>query len=202
MSSFGRDGYLSFFFPGALLLTTLFTAIFSNISLIIDRNEGFLQSVLVSPLSQARLLFSKVLGGSLLGTLQATLLIPFFVMVDVPFTVSTVFGSILILFLSAFFITTLGLIFAWHISSVSGYHGVMNLVIMPLWLGSGSVFPLPQEGMLSFLGLVNPLSYALRALNILFSGETLMISLSTVLALGLFCFVCFCFCLVSCRRQY
>ncbi len=168
----GRIGYLEFFFPGALLLSVLFTSIFSTISVIEDRDKGFLQGVLVSPQPSAVLVGSKILSGALLGTLQGVLLmgLVFFL----PFNASAlgITLSILLLFIMALCLTAVAFFFAWKSSSVSGFHGVMNMVLMPMWILSGSVFPVQgANSILAKIALLNPLTWGLSSFKMFMSGQ-------------------------------
>ncbi|HXV28564.1 MAG TPA: ABC transporter permease, partial [bacterium] len=172
-SSFSRMNYLIYFFPGTILMILLFTAIFSTISLIEDRHEGFLQSVLVAPVPRSGLVLGKILGGSTLAFLQGFIFLLMAPLIGLSLTFSAWTGLALVLFINAFALTGLGFIVAWKLRSIQGFHAVMNLFLMPLWFLSGALFP--QEGApawLRFVMNVNPLTYGLSALRrILFSGN-------------------------------
>lgn len=170
-SGASEGGYLAFFYPGAILLSVLFTAIFSTISVIEDRHQGFLQGVLVSPVQRSALVLAKVLGGALLGLLQGMLLLAFAPLAGAQLNLPSFLGVVLLLFLIAAALTAMGFVFAWIIDSTQGYHGIMNVVFVPMWILSGAVFP-PKEG--TFLGwvtVVNPLSYGVKAIRQLFAGD-------------------------------
>ena len=163
-------GSLQFFFPGMLTLVVLFTAIFSNISIIEDRREGFLLSVLVAPVSRMALVLGKILGATTLGLLQGLLFLPFALLSGISVELSKLPAMFAAILLTSFGLTALGFCFAWWINSVQGFHSVMNVVLMPLWLLSGAVFP--AEGAarwMQWLMVVNPLSYGVTALRRLFS---------------------------------
>jgi ABC-2 type transport system permease protein len=162
------SNYFEFFFPGAITLSVLFTAIFSTISVIEDRHQGFLQGVLVSPVPRSAIVASKVLGGATMGLLQGLLLLILGPLVGVHYGVLSFCGVLLILFLMASCLTSLGFLFAWKIDSVQGYHGIMNMVLMPMWMLSGSLFPI-QGGMklFTYLSAINPLTYGVNTLRAL-----------------------------------
>src|SRR6185295_20188974 len=84
----GGENYLQFFFPGTLLMILLFTAIFSTISIIEDRREGFLQSVLVAPVSRLSMVLGKILGGTLLAVIQGLLFLLLGLTIGIPLTQS------------------------------------------------------------------------------------------------------------------
>jgi ABC-2 type transport system permease protein len=165
-------GYLEFFFPGTLALVILFTAIFSNISVIEDRREGFLLSVLVAPVSRLALVLGKILGATTIGVLQGLLLLPLAPLAGLPLDVARLPALVGCMVLVAFGLTGLGFFFAWWLNSVQGFHSVMNVVLLPMWLLSGAVFP--PEGAsvwVRWVMAVNPLTYGVGALQHFFSPE-------------------------------
>ncbi|MEM9753881.1 MAG: ABC transporter permease [Planctomycetota bacterium] len=154
-------GYLAYFFPGIVVLMVLFTAIFTTISVIEDRREGFLQSVLVSPASRGSIVAGKALGGTVITAFQAGLLLLLGVVLFGLPSWPALAGALLVLGLVTLGLTGLGLAFAWPMDSTAGYHAVMNLVLMPMWLMSGAVFPVETaSGPVKWIMLANPLTYA------------------------------------------
>jgi ABC-2 type transport system permease protein len=169
----GQDGgYLAYLLPGMVLFTVLFTAIFSNISVIEDRDQGFLQAVLVAPTPRSAIALGKILGGAILGAGQGALLLLLAPWIGLDFGVLGFVGAVGIMLLVAFALTALGFVFAWRMESVAGFHGVMNLVLMPMWLLSGAMFPVAgaSAGMRWVL-YCNPLTYGLGALRYALGGE-------------------------------
>ena len=161
-----RIDYMTWFFPGALLLVILFTAIFSSISIIEDRNAGFLQGVLVAPVPRLAIVLGKVLGGATLGAAQGLLLLPLAPLTGIALdagTVLTIAGELLLISVT---LSALGFLFAWRMDSIQGFHAVMNLLLFPMWLLSGAFFPdSAASGWLRVLMTVNPLTYGLAALR-------------------------------------
>lgn len=161
-----EGGYAQFFFPGMLALVVLFTSIFANISLIEDLREGFLLGVLVAPVSRLALVFGKILGATTLGAIQGALLLPLAPLAGLdldPVRLPAAFG---ILFLTALGLTALGFSCAWWLNSVQGFHSIMNLVLMPMWLMSGSVFPVEGSSVwVRWLTAANPLAYGVAELR-------------------------------------
>lgn len=154
-----------YFFPGAILLTLLFTAIFSTISIIEDRREGFLQDVLASPAPRSSLVAAKLAGGTILAVGQALLFLLLGPVVRVHFSVGGMAAAVLVLALLAFGLTGLGFVIAWRLDSTQGFHAVMNLFLMPLWFLSGALFPAAgAAAWLQALMKVNPLAYGFTAL--------------------------------------
>lgn len=160
------QGYMEYFFPGTVLMILLFTAIFSTISIIEDRREGFLQSVLVAPVSRTSIVLGKVLGGTVLAVAQAAIFLLLAPLVGVKLTLSGMTLAIVVMFILAFALTSLGLAIAWRMSSTQGFHAIMNLCLMPMWFLSGALFP-PSGAWkgLQYLMLANPLTYGLSALR-------------------------------------
>lgn len=158
--------YLEYFFPGTMVLIILFTSIFSTISIIEDRREGFLQSVIVAPVSRGSIAMGKILGGTALSLIQGLILlflVPFLGISLTPLSVLIVVG---ILFLIGFGLTGLGFLIAWRMDSTQGFHAIMNLFLIPLWLLSGALFP--PSGAANWLGTImrlNPISYGVAALR-------------------------------------
>jgi len=166
--------YQEFFFPGVAVMIVMFTAIFSTISIIEDRREGFLQGVLVSPISRLSLVLGKLCGGAALAILQAGLFLLIAPWMGLSFTVVSWVCMMLYLTLIAFALTGLGFLMAWQLESTQGFHAVMSVFLMPLWLLSGSFFPVGESGWLSWIMVLNPLTYGVAGLRrILYWKESL-----------------------------
>jgi ABC-2 type transport system permease protein len=162
----GGAGYLTYFFPGMLLLVVLFTAIFSSISIIQDRNEGFLQGVLAAPVSRLAIVLGKVLGGAALGLGQGALLLALAPFAGIALSAEQAVAAGGVLALTAVALSAVGFLFAWGTDSVQGFHAVMNLLLFPMWMLSGAFFP--ESGAAPWLRWVmraNPLTYGLTALR-------------------------------------
>lgn len=162
----GGANYLQFFFPGTILMILLFTAIFSTISIIEDRREGFLQSVLVAPVSRLSIVLGKIFGGSLLAFLQGVIFLLLAPLVGLHISLIGAIEACAMMLILSFSLTGLGFAIAWRMSSTQGFHAIMNLFLMPLWLLSGALFT-PQTAWtgLRWVMRVNPLSYGLAGLQ-------------------------------------
>lgn len=159
----GMD-YLEYFYPGTIILIVLFTAIFSTISIIEDRREGFLLSVLVAPVSRSGLVLGKILGGTTLAVVQGLIFVFLAPLMGIPIGVLQVALLAGILFLIAFSLTGLGYAIAWHVDSTQAFHSLMNLLLMPMWLLSGAVFPPSGASTwIRWIMKVNPLTYGVAA---------------------------------------
>ena len=204
-SGAGGQHYLDYFFPGALIMIVLFTAIFTMMTVIEDRKEGFLLSVLVAPVSRSVIVLGKVLGGATLATFQGLIFLVFAPFLGIHFTVLSFLLTVIVIFLVAFSLTALGFIIAWPMDSTGGFHAVINLFLIPLWLLSGSMFPLSGASIwIRAIMRINPLTYGTDALRmLLFPAELAANSpLGTnLLILALFAFVMFALCFMVANRR-
>ncbi|MEZ6112856.1 MAG: ABC transporter permease [Pirellulaceae bacterium] len=178
----GGDGpsFLQYFFPGTLVLILLFTAIFATISIIEDRREGFLQSVLVAPVPRWSMLLGKVLGGTLIAVAQGLIFLVLALTLHVSIGVVALMQLVALLFVSAFALTSLGFVIAWRMESTQGFHAIMNLLLMPMWLLSGAFFPAPElesgmptsQWLLHWAVRLNPVTYCVAGVRNLLFGAT------------------------------
>jgi ABC-2 type transport system permease protein len=167
----GDVTYLAYFFPGTIVLIMLFTAIFSTISVIEDRREGFLQSVLVAPVSPGAIVLGKFLGGTTLAVAQAVLFCVLAPFAGISFPLHSLLPLLLAFVLVAFSMTGLGFLVAWPMDSTQGFHAIMNIVLMPLWMMSGALFPIPPaSGWVSWVAEINPITYGVAAIRSAMSG--------------------------------
>jgi ABC-2 type transport system permease protein len=158
-------GYMQYFFPGTILMILLFTAIFSTISIIEDRREGFLQSVLVAPVGRMAIVLGKVLGGTVLAFGQGLIFLLLAPTVGIHLTLASFALSALVMLIISFGLTALGFCIAWRMSSTQGFHAIMNLFLMPMWFLSGALFPADNAaGPIRWVMRANPLSYGYHAL--------------------------------------
>lgn len=190
----GQQHYLDYFYPGALIMIVLFTSIFTMMSVIEDRKEGFLLSVLVAPVPRSAIVLGKVLGGTTLATAQGLIFLVFAPLVGVSLGMSSFLLVVLTVFLVAFALTALGFAIAWPMDSTSAFHAIINLFLIPLWLLSGALFPLSgASGWLKLVMYINPLTYGVEALRTLLypNGQhqfTLASSMATLVLFTLFMF--------------
>src|SRR6476659_5623985 len=158
--------YLDYFYPGALIMIVLFTSIFTMMSVIEDRKEGFLLSVLAAPVSRSAIVLGKVLGGTTLAAVQGIVLLVFAPLIGVHLTVETIALAVLITLLMSFELTALGFAIAWPMDSPQAFHAIVNLILLPMWMLSGSLFPADgASGWLRVIMHLNPLTYGVDALR-------------------------------------
>jgi len=158
--------FLEYAFAGTLALIVLFTAIFAMISIIEDRRSGFLQAVIASPASSMSIVVGKVLGSTTLALIQAGLFLALAPMIGVPLHGTTALAVLGILVLVSFGLSGLGFLVAWPMESTQGFHAIMNLCLMPMWLLSGAFFPAGgAAGWLRGIMALNPLTYGVSAIR-------------------------------------
>src|SRR5919198_1489871 len=164
----GGQHYLDYFYPGALIMIVLFTSIFTMMSVIEDRKEGFLLSVLVAPVPRSAIVLGKVLGGTTLSAVQGLIFLVFAPFVGVHMGLVQFLLVVLTVFLVSFALTALGFAIAWPMDSNQAFHAIINLFLIPLWLLSGALFPMTgASGWIRLLIRINPLTYGVEALRAL-----------------------------------
>lgn len=190
-----QTGYIEYFYPGIVVLVLLFTAIFATISVVNERREGFLQGVLVAPIARWSIVLGQALGGTTLALLQGTLLLLLVPLLGIRFGFLSLILTLGVMALLAFGLTNLGLLIAWRMDSTQGFHAIMNLILIPIWLLSGAFFP--SAGAPSWLAWVmklNPLTYGLAALRrCLYYDTTITTGNIPTLTLSLLIITLFCF---------
>ncbi|HXB23005.1 MAG TPA: ABC transporter permease [Candidatus Solibacter sp.] len=163
----GQESFLKYFFPGSLMMIVLFTSIFTMMSVIQDRNEGFLLSVMVAPVHRSSIVLGKVLGGTTLSAIQGLLFLVFAPFIGIRVGIEQFLLVVLITFLVAFSLTALGFAIAWKMESPQGFHAIINLFLLPLWMLSGALFPISGASKwIAWVMRINPLTYGLDALQL------------------------------------
>ncbi|MCG3147785.1 MAG: hypothetical protein PCFJNLEI_01226 [Verrucomicrobiae bacterium] len=162
----GGEGYLDYFFTGTVVMILLFTAIFSTISVIEDRREGFLQGVLVAPVGRFGIVMGKMLGGATLAMGQGCLFLLLAPWAGVPLSVAGLPWLLVAMTLVSVALTGLGFLLAWQLNSSQGFHAIMNLFLIPMWLLSGALFPASgAHSWMAWVMRVNPLTYGVTAIR-------------------------------------
>ncbi len=172
----GGDGastdYRAFFFPGVVTMVLLFSAIFATISVIEDRREGFLQGVLAGPGSRWAVVVGKSAGSSVIALLQAGLFLLLAPFAGVHLA-QVQFGLLAaVMVLSALALTGMGFALAWWVNSAPGYHAVMSVVLIPMWVLSGAMFPITGAGpVVSAVMALNPMRFAVDGVRRALMGD-------------------------------
>ena len=166
IASNGDVDFRTFLFPGVLATSVLFTAAFSGISMVWDREFGFLREMLVAPVSTTAILTGKCLGGATVATLQSLIILALAGLVGVPYNLVMMGKLVVLLFLMAFMICALGLFLSARIKQVQSAMPLVQLTITPLMFLSGSLFPLSNlPGWLHVATTVNPMTYAVEPIR-------------------------------------
>ncbi len=158
--------YAEYAYPGIIAMVLLFTAIFSTISVVEDRRQGFLQGVLVAPVPRWAILFGQALGCTALAVIQGVVFLLLGPLVGAGLGFSAILTALGAMVLLSLGLSSLGLIIAWRVDTTQSFHALMNLFLLPMWLLSGAVFP--ASGVPSVLGWVmqiNPMTYGLAAIR-------------------------------------
>ncbi len=183
------QGYMAFIFPGIVAMTILFTSAFSAISIIWDREVGFLKEVLVAPVSRWAVTLGKVAGGATVAVIQGCVMMLLAPVAGVDLTVTMVLTLLPLMFLTAFSMTAMGIAAAARMRSMQGFTVIMNFVVLPIFFLSGAMFPTAElPGWMSILVHLDPLTYGVDLLRGVTLGSTdraVWIDLSVLFGFGM-----------------
>lgn len=158
--------YVQFMYPGILGMSVLFTSIFSGVSIIWDREFGFLKEVLVAPVPRWATAVGKALGGSTVALIQAAIMLLLAPFIKVPLPPLVILQLLGTLFLISLGLTFLGIAIASRMETMEGFQMFMNFLVMPLFFLSGAIFPMTNlPGWMNFLMKIDPLTYGVDALR-------------------------------------
>jgi ABC-2 type transport system permease protein len=158
--------YVQYFYPGVIMLVLLFTAIFATIQTVEDRQEGFLQGVLAAPVSRATVVLGQALGGTTLALAQGLIFLALAPLAGITLSLGAVVATAAMMAVTAFALTSIGLMIAWRIESTRGFHLIMNSILVPIWFLSGAFFPAAgAPPWLKWTMRMNPLTYQMAALR-------------------------------------
>jgi ABC-2 type transport system permease protein len=163
--------YIQFMYPGILAMTVLMTSVMSGVSIVWDREFGFLKEVLVSPLSRSGVLVGKAVGAATIAIIQGAIMLVLAPIVNVPITLGTVLALLPLLLILSLSLSGLGLLIGARMRSQQGFQIVMQLVIFPMMFLSGIFFPV--SGVATWLGVLsklNPVTYGIDAIRQVFLG--------------------------------
>lgn len=163
----GGGNYIQFLVPGVIAMSILFTAMFTGIELIWDRQFGFLKETMVAPVSRFDIMIGRTLGGATVAMLQG--IIVFVITLFFGFRPESVLGLLLALIfmiLIGILFTALGTAIASKLTDMQGFQLIMNFLIMPIFFLSGALFPLPGlPPALTVVTRINPLAYGVDGLR-------------------------------------
>jgi len=158
--------YTQFIFPGIIGMTILFSSIFSSISIIWDKEFGFMKEILVAPVSRLSIVVGKALSGTIVSTIQAIIILALFPFIGFELSMMQVISLIFICAAVSFCISAFGIVLATFYDSYESFSVIMNFIIMPMFFLSGAMYPvklLPE--ILQTVARVNPLTYGIDALK-------------------------------------
>jgi ABC-2 type transport system permease protein len=178
--------FQTFLYPGVIGMAVLFAAMESSISVVSDREFGFLHEMLVAPVSRASIVLGKTLGGSTVAMVQGALILVFAPFIGISLNVGLVITLMLEMLVLAFSTASLGILIASLMQSMESYHMVQQFILMPMFFLSGAFFPLNNiPGWLAFLSRLDPVTYGVDPLRqAIISGMNLPSSVIRQLGLG------------------
>lgn len=158
--------YMQFIFPGIIGMTILFSSIFSSISIIWDKEFGFMKEMLVAPVSRFSIVVGKALSGTMVSTIQALIILLLFPAIGLKLGITQIISVLFISIILAFCLSSLGILIATFYENFESFSVIMNFIVMPMFFLSGAMYPvklLPH--ILSFFTRINPLTYGIDALK-------------------------------------
>ncbi len=166
--------YIQFIFPGILGMTILFSSIFSSISIIWDKEFGFMKEILVAPVSRFSIVMGKALSGTVVSSIQAVIILALFPFLGFKLSILQIIGVVLICISVSFTISAFGIVLATFYESYESFSVIMNFIVMPMFFLSGAIYPvklLPE--ILKVASKINPLTYGVDAIkHVIFPFET------------------------------
>ena len=177
LTNAGNVDYIKFMYPGVIGMSILFTSIFSAISIIWDREFGFLKEVLVAPVPRWAVAIGKSFGGATVALVQVVILVAIAPLVGIALSPIIVVEMLFLGFLMSIAVTSLGIIVASKMQSMQSFQMVMNFLVMPLYFLSGAMFPMASApGWMRTLMMADPLTYGVDAIrNVVFSHTVLRV---------------------------
>jgi len=186
----GDVSYIRFLVPGIIGMGMLFTSMFAGISVLWDREFGFLKEIMVAPVNRLSIVLGRITGGATTAVLQGFILL--MISIVAGFAISSVFSllqAVVFMLLIATTFIGLGLVFASKMKDMQGFNLIMNFVIFPLFFLSGALFPLDNlPGFIKIVSFVNPLTYGidgLRGVLIGFSTFSVIFDFAVLLGFSL-----------------
>lgn len=162
----GEVNYTQFLFPGILAMTVLFTAVFSAVSVVWDREFGFMKEVMVAPVARTAVAVGKVAGGSTVALLQGAIILALAPLLGIHLSPNQIVLILGILLLLAVMMTALGLLIASRQRSMEGFHMIMNFLLLPMFFLSGAFFPLQGIPVwMHMLASIDPVTYGVDPLR-------------------------------------
>lgn len=170
----GGGNYIQFLSPGIIAMSIMFTAVFSGIELIWDRQFGFLKETMVAPVSRMTIMFGRTLGGATTATIQGIIVFLITIVIGFRPDIFAILWGLLFMFGISIVFTAFGTAIASTMEDMQGFGLIVNLVNMPLFFLSGALFPLNTAPVaIQWIAIINPLSYGVDGLRGAFTGISL-----------------------------
>lgn len=183
----GNINYQSFLFPGIVAMSLVTISISSGISVIWDREFGFLKEILVAPVSRTSIFIGKALGGCTTALIQGLIILSLSFLIGIPLAAHSFLMSIVIMLITSLGIVSLGLIIASIVETFESFGVIMNFLIFPLIFLSGALFPLSEAPQwLRYVSYVNPLTYGVESLRNVIIGVSFIPFSTSFMVISLF----------------
>lgn len=191
----GGGNYIQFLAPGIILMSVLFTSVFTGIEIIWDRQFGFLKETMVAPVPRIEIMLGRTLGGATVATIQGIIVFVLTLFVGFhPHNLITAPLALLFIFITALLFTSLGTAIASLLEDMQGFQIIMNFLVMPIFFLSGALFPL--QGLPKIMEIItkfDPMSYGVDGMRGILIGvshynlgyDLLILSVITAFLLGI-----------------
>jgi ABC-2 type transport system permease protein len=158
--------FRTFLFPGVLATSVMFTAVFSGVSVVWDREFGFLREMLVAPIRRSSIMAGKCLGGAIVATAQAVVILALAGLCGIPYSPVLMIELLAVLFLAALVITAFGLLLGARVANIQSVMPVIQTVVTPMMFLSGALYPTAGlPAWLAFATKINPVTYAVNPMR-------------------------------------
>lgn len=188
-----HGSYIQFILPGIVGMTILFSSIFSTISVVWDREFGFMREMLVAPISRVTIVAGKLLSGTALSIFQGMALLIVAPLLGISIGLAQVVAMFMLITIVSLSLTAFGLFIAARLTSLEGFNVIMNFIVLPMFFLSGALYPITTMPLpLKVISYVNPMSYGVDSFKhvLLPGGGTLspefplLLDIAVVLGFG------------------
>lgn len=191
IANLGGTSYIEFLLPGIIGMTLLFSSMFSGISVLIDKQFGFMKEILVAPISRLSIILGKTLGGSTTAIINGIIMLLLAILIGIHFAgILGILISFVFMFLISMSFVSFGVAIASKMTDMSGFQIIMNFLIMPMFFLSGALFPIDQAPVwMKSIAYVDPLFYGVDGLRGSLIGISVFPILIDFIILSTFCIV-------------